>query len=122
MARESAQAVQIKVSKRQRRLLEAWVRKASETPHRFRERCRIVLMSADGVNNEEQGRRLGVDRQRIRRWRARWLQYQPQLAAAEAGSVVDGDLAKLLKEALGDAARPGAPTTCSAEQVAQIIS
>ena len=36
--------------------------------------------------------------------------------------MTDGDLAKLMREILGDAYRPGAPTTFSAEQVAQIIS
>lgn len=122
MAREAYEAVQVQVSKRQRRLLERWVRKACETPHRLRERCQIVLMSAEGLNNEEQGRRLGIDRQRVRRWRTRWFEHHSKLSEAEAESVTDGDLSKLMKEILGDAHRPGAPTTFSAEQVAQIIS
>ena len=122
MAREAYKSVSIQVSKRQRRLLERWVRRASETPHRLRERCQIILMSADGLNNEEQGRRLDVDRQRIRRWRTRWFEFQAKLSEAEAENVTDGDLAKLMKEVLDDAPRPGAPTTFSAEQVAQIIS
>lgn len=122
MAREAYEAVQVKVSERQRRLLERWVRKASETSHRLRERCQIVLMSAQGLNNEEQGRTLGIDRQRVRRWRTRWFESQSKLEEAEAESVTDGDLAKLMRGILGDACRPGAPTTFSAEQVAQIIS
>ena len=32
----------------------------------------IILMSAEGLSNTEQGRRLEVDRQRVRRWRVRW--------------------------------------------------
>jgi len=36
--------------------------------------------------------------------------------------VVDKDLIRLMKEVLGDAARPGGPPTFTAEQVAQIIA
>ncbi|MEO0853218.1 MAG: helix-turn-helix domain-containing protein [Cyanobacteria bacterium J06648_11] len=79
-------------------------------------------MSADGYNNGEQACNLGIDRQRVRRWRSRWSECQPRLAEAEAGSVVDKDLAKLMKEILGDAPRPGGPHTFTAEQVAQIIA
>lgn len=122
MAREAYEAVQVKVSERQRRLLERWVRKASETSHRLRERCQIVLMSAQGLNNEEQGRTLGIDRQRVRRWRTRWSAQHSRLEEAEAENATDGDLAKLMRGILGDAYRPGAPTRFTAEQVAQIIS
>lgn len=122
MAGSESKANQVYVSKRQRQLLERWVREASKTPHRLRERCQIVLMSAEGVNNEEQGRRLGVDRQRVRRWRVRWSSFLGRLEAAEASDATDADLTKLLKEALGDAPRPGGPTRFTAEQVAQIIS
>lgn len=78
-------------------------------------------MSADGMNNSEQARRLGVDRQRVRRWRQRWWENEPRLAAAEEESLVDKDLIRLMREVLDDADRPGAPPTFSAEQVAQII-
>lgn len=88
----------------------------------MRERCQIVLMSSDGVTNEDQSERLGIDRQRVRRWRTRWSKHQQRLAAAEAESLVDAELAKLMKEILDDAPRPGGPTKFTAEQVAQIIS
>ena len=58
-------AADVALTKRQRSLLERWVRSGARTPHRLIERCRIVLMSADGLCNKEQGRRLGVDRQRM---------------------------------------------------------
>jgi len=79
-------------------------------------------MSADGLCNEEQGRRIGIDRQRVRRWRSRWAEYEHRLATAEEASLVDRDLAKLMREVLSDAPRPGGPSTFTAEQVAQIIS
>lgn len=122
MPRKAYEAARVVLSDRQRRLLEKWVRNASGTSHRLRERCRIVLMSSDGHNNEEQARQLGIDRQRVRRWRTRWSEHQQRLADAEAESVVDKDLVKLMKAVLGDAPRPGGPHTFTAEQVAQIIS
>ena len=42
----------------------------------------IILMSAEGLSNTEQGRRLEVDRQRVRRWRVRWAANEERLAAA----------------------------------------
>lgn len=46
------------------------------------------------------------------------LSLSPKLEEAEAKGVTDGDLSKLLRGILGDAYRPGTPTTFSAEQVA----
>ena len=57
-------AVEITVSEAQRTILEKWVLNKAETPYRLVERCRIILMSTEGLSNAEQGRRLGVDRQR----------------------------------------------------------
>lgn len=119
---EARQAAEVRVSARQKRVLEKWVRNTAATPHRLIERCHIVLMSAEGVNNKEQARRLGVDRQRIRRWRTRWAEYEDRLRKAEDGGVQDKDLTTLIREALDDAQRPGAPSKFSAEELAQIIS
>ena len=33
-------------------------------------------MSGEGMTDVEQGKRLGVNRQRIRRWRVRWAVYE----------------------------------------------
>ncbi len=49
-------------------ILEHLCRNKADTPARQVERCTIILLSAEGVNNEEQGLRLGVDRRRVRRW------------------------------------------------------
>ena len=51
-----SRAVEVAVSQRQRGLLEKLVRNRADTSYRLIERCRIVLMSADGVANVEQGR------------------------------------------------------------------
>jgi putative transposase len=98
------------------------VRNKADTPYRLVERCRIVLMSAAGVSNSEQSRRLGIDRQRSRRWRGRWAAAQERLATAEGEGVTDRDLGSLLVEVLGDRERPGVTPTFSAEQLTKIIA
>lgn len=123
MAKKKArQAAVIRVSARQKKILEKWVRSAAGTPHRLVERCRIVLMSAEGVNNKQQGRRLGVDRQRVRRWRTRWAEREEFLREAEREGVEHKDLAVLIREVLDDVPRPGGPSKFTAEELAQIIS
>jgi len=89
---------------------------------RLVERARIVTMSCDGVLNVEQCRRLGVDHQRIQRWRRRWLGVADELAAAEEAGASDAELRLRIEGVLDDAPRSGAPPTFSAVQVAEIIA
>lgn len=115
-------AIEIVVTNRQRGLLEKWMRNKADVPYRLIERCHIVLMSADGVPNVEQGRRLGAHQQRARRWRRRWLEAQDRLTAAEKKGATDKDLGKLVLELLSDRPRAGVPPTFSAEQLTKIIA
>jgi len=115
-------AVEVRVSERQRAILDKWVRNKADTPYRLVERCRIILLSADGVSNAEQGRLLHVDRQRPRRWRHRWMLSQERLDAAETQGASERDLSALLAEVLSDAERPGVAPTFSAEQLTRIIA
>ena len=115
-------AVGITVSERQRAILSKWVRSKAQTPHRLVERSRVILSSVDGVPNISQAHRLGVDRQRVRRWRARWARAQERLTTAEREGASDEDLAKLIRGVLADERRPGTPPTFSAEQLTQIIA
>jgi putative transposase len=115
-------AVSILVSERQRAILERWQKNKAGTSAQLIERCSLILLAADGVSNTEQGRLLGVDRQRARRWRTRWAENQERLAVAEREGASDRDLANLLRELLSDEPRPGAPPTFTAEQLAQIIA
>lgn len=114
-------AVEITVSPRQRAALEKWTRNKAGTPYRLVERSRFILMSAEGTSNAEQGRRLGVDPQRARRWRTRWAKNEKRLAAAEEKGASDKDLTKLLLSLLADQERPGTPATFTAEQLTLII-
>jgi len=115
-------ASEVTVTERQRALLEKWVRNGAGTPHRLRERCRIVLLSAAGINNMQQGLELGVDRQRVRRWRTRWSEHWSRLVEAEARGVKDKEFAALVSGVLDDEARPGGPPKFSAEELAQVIA
>jgi len=110
------------LSNRQREILDGWARNKADMPYQLIERCNIVMMSADGISHTEQGRRLGIDRQRVRRWRRRWLVAEGQLAEAEAAGAEDKDLRRLMLDVLSDEPRPGRPPEISAEQVAQIMA
>lgn len=112
----------IEVSARQRAILEGWVRNRAQTPARLVERSRIILLSAAGMSNAEQARQLGVDRQRVRRWRTRWREQMPRLQAVEQQAASDKDLTALLWELLADEQRPGGPPIFTAEQLTQILS
>ena len=117
-----ARAQEVVLSARQRAILERWRKNKADTPARLVERSSIILLSAEGVSNEEQGRRLRVDRQRVRRWRTRWVSNEDRLAAAEREGASDKDLAKLLGDVLADDPRPGGPAMFTAEQLIQIIA
>ena len=113
-------SVAVGVTTRERAILERLSR-ARLSPQRLVERCRIVLLSTQGRNNEDQAAELGVDRQRVRRWRHRWFGAREKLAAAEQKGVTDKELEALIVELLDDNERSGAPPTFTAEQMAGII-
>lgn len=90
-----------RVSKRQRAELEKLVRSRT-TEQRIVERCRIVLLSADGYANAEIAREVGVARDTVILWRKRF----------EQGHV---------KALLADAPRSGRPVTVAADKIAKIV-
>ncbi|MCP4807234.1 MAG: helix-turn-helix domain-containing protein [Proteobacteria bacterium] len=112
----------ITVTERQRSVLEGWRKNKAGTSAQLYERCSIILLSADGIRNTEQAQQLGIDRQRVRRWRRRWAENEQRLAGAEREGVTDKDLARLLRTLLSDELRPGTPPTFTAEQLTQIIA
>ena len=90
----------------QRAALERLVR-AYTTPQHIAERARIVLMSAESKLNVVQAAALGVDPQRVRRWRVRWAACQPAIAAAEADQGEDVYIDDLVLSLLADEQRAG---------------
>lgn len=117
----AGRSVPVVVTDRQRVVLERLAR-SKTAPQRLVERARIVLMSAKGQLNFEQGAKLGVDRQRVRRWRHRWSAARDRLAAAEEHEATDKDLDKLVIGMLSDNQRSGVPPKFSPEEVASIIA
>lgn len=109
------------LSGRLREVLEHLLRRHT-SPQRLGRRLEIVLAAADGRNNDQIARHLGVHRATVQTWRTRWLAVAPRLEAA----ITAGDDARLLAclvtDALADTPRPGAPPTFSAEQVVQIVA
>ena len=116
-------ATQTTVSQGQRVILEKLVR-SKKAPRGLVERGRIVLMSAAGVDNAEQARRLGegVDRQRVRRWRNRWAEKEKSLSEAESQGASDKDLEMRVHAALLDNYRSGTPATFTPEQLIGILA
>ena len=100
----------IELSSAQRQELMALLRRHS-TPQQMALRARIVLLAADGANNCQIARQLGVSLDRARRWRERWFALQPA-----SGEELP------LAERLTDAPRPGKPVRIGAEQVCQIVA
>ena len=116
-------ATAVTVSERQRIILEKLVR-SKRSPRELVERSRVVLMSAEGLDNAEQARRLGhgVDLQRVRRWRNRWAEMEGDLSKAEAKNATDNDLQKRVEAVLSDKPRSGAPATFTPEQLTRILA
>jgi putative transposase len=113
-------AQRVVVSARQRGVLERVVRRAT-SPQRLVQRAAVVLAAAEGANNEEVGRRLGVGARTARRWRARWAAAREALWAAEAEGddrAVEGVVAGVLV----DEPRPGAPAAFTAEQLCRLMA
>jgi transposase len=100
----------IELSETMRQALEELVRRHL-TPQQLVLRARIVLRAADGQNNSQIGRELGVTADTVRLWRNRWLGF---------ASLPLDELS--VSERLADAPRPGKPPTISAEQVCQIVA
>ena len=114
-------APEISLLPRQRTILERLGRSSTEA-HRLVERARIIVMSANGARNVDQAAALGVDVQRVTRWRHRWVDEMDRVLGAELQPVSDSDLEALIVDVLGDNYRSGTPPKFKPEQVAQIIS
>ena len=107
------------LSERQRRLLEAWVRRSS-APQRLVRRAQIILLLAAGKTFNEVARALGVLRQTVYKWGKRWRTPAGQLVEAQERS--DQALSNRLAGLLLDAYRLGKPTTFSPEQIVKLIA
>jgi putative transposase len=112
-------AVTVTLTGRQQGILEALCRAAS-TPQQLALRCRVVLLSSQGMRNDCQAEKLGVSDQVISRWRRRWAAEQERIDAAEVGT--DRELRAVIKRTLSDQPRSGQPPKFAPEQVVAIIA
>lgn len=94
-------AQQLVVSSEQRETLESWARRRT-TAQALALRARIVLGCSEGSYDEEIGKRLGIWRQTVGRWRRRFI-----------ARGVDGLL---------DEPRPGAPRKISDASVEEVVT
>ena len=88
--------------------VEALVHRQS-APQQVALRGRLILAAAQGKNNRQIARTLGVSVDTVRSWRLRWIGWQA--APLEELSV---------RERLSDLPRPGRPSEITAEQTSQI--
>ena len=107
---------------RQRAILERLNRQRT-VERRLAERVQVVLWSAAAKPSFEQAAALGVDAQRIRRWRHRWRDESARLAEVERrDETTEEKLEALIVDVLSDEERSGSPGKFTAEQLAQIVS
>ena len=107
------------LSARQRSILERFVRSRSASVALV-ERCRIILLTGTGMPTRHAAAELGVDRQRVRRWRHRWAKDLAQRLQAVEAEADDKVLSIAIEDALADHARAGAPPKFSEEQIARV--
>lgn len=117
----SRKAPEVYLSQRLRVVLELRAR-APSTSQQLAERIRIVLGSANGELNRETAEVLGIDPQRVSRWRRRWFGIQDRLQEAESKGATDKELEALAAATLSDLYRAGVTPKFTPEQVVQIIA
>lgn len=100
----------LELNENEREALEALVRKHS-APQQIAGRGRMILLAAQGKNNEEVARELGACADTVRTWRMRWIGWQK--LSLEDFSIV---------ERLSDTPRPGRPPEITTEQFCQLIA
>lgn len=105
---------------RERAILERLAR-SRKLERRLAERVQIVLWSADRLASVKQARQLGVDAQRVNRWRRRFTAEAPRLAEALRSEISDEELEAVLLDVLSDEERSGSPGKFTAEQLTRII-
>lgn len=100
----------VEVTAEERAELERMIRRHT-TGQQLAERARLVLLMADGRNNSEAARAVGVDVDTARKWRTRWREVR-DVPLAERG----------VAARLADAPRSGTPARITPEQVARIVA
>ena len=92
----------------------------STSPQALVRRAHLILAMAAGITNTQLATDFQLSRATVILWRRRWLTLEAKLQTADQLS--DPELQALVAAMLADQPRSGAPVTCSAEQVVQIVA
>lgn len=115
--------VKIQSSALQLQILEK-ISKQTTSSVREVERSRLILSMLSGASNLQIKSDFGISWNKAKRWRDRWLLFEPKLALEEANAEEKEKFHKveqLLRKFLSDAPRPGSPGKFSAEEFCQIL-
>lgn len=88
------------------------------------ERAKIILAMLLGYSNLRIENEIGYSREKVKRWRFRWLSYEAAFESIESevsDKRVWHELELKIRECLSDAPRPGGPSKFSAHQYCQIL-
>ena len=114
------QAAKVTVTERQHEIL-LTLRNATPAPSHLRQRAAVLLLSFDGLRNEEIADQVGLGRFQVGRWRRRWAQAWSGLIDRECRET-KADRRRAIEALLTDAPRPGAPGKFTPEQVTLILA
>lgn len=112
---------QVKLSTRQRAILQS-IARSRTNPFRLVLRAKIILEMDAGAYNDQIARKMNINRETVRYWRATFLSLTSKLERAESESESDSALRLLIEEGLTDKPRAGAPATFTAQQICQIVA
>jgi transposase len=112
-------AAKVTITERQKGILEELSRSRSEG-RMIAQRAAIVLHAFEGCLNEDISVTVGLERKQVGLWRRRWQDAWESLTCLECRE--PRRLREALRDTLRDAPRPGAPSTFTAEQIAQILA
>lgn len=113
--------ITIILSARQEKILKKIVTR-HQTPQQLGKRVRLILLMAQGKNNQQAADLVGVHQETAKRWRDRWLEEVGTLTAVEMNDMDEKELERLIVDLLSDQERSGAPVKFTAEQVTQIVA
>jgi transposase len=112
---------EIKLTPRLEKILKT-IARSYTNPYWLVIRAKIILYAAAGMGSGEIGGRLDIDADTVGKWRQRWFEAAPRLAATDADGLETKALAAQVLAVLSDASRPGRPDTFSPEQLVQVIA
>jgi len=110
-------AAKVLVTQRQADLLTEFSRSKS-VPQSLAQRACIVMLSFEGLSNEEIAQRVGVNRLQVGLWRRRWRDNWDALSLLECRE--PSKLREAIREVFRDSPRRGCPPRITADQVNQI--